>query len=202
MYMKLVEILSVIKFHVKIWQFRNSACISETAASRAKMSPIPISWDRKRVFCNFRNFSRWSNYKPKYGSFETKSVSLEIATRKVKMSSITTPTPHPPKKEVGIENRLYVHRNDTNQPTTTMNTWWWWVCNTAVPLFTPPPSKTQQFLTVSSNPSPPYPNAQLAIQPKQTLVGKIRSRRGLDCLPNLYVIQVWSGLLTELGPRR
>ncbi len=49
-YMQLLELWQLAKFHAQIWLFRKLACISETAAHRAKVSSISTPWGRKRVY--------------------------------------------------------------------------------------------------------------------------------------------------------
>ncbi len=48
-YVQLLKIWPMTKFHAQIWQFWKSASISETAARRAKINSNLTPWGRKRV---------------------------------------------------------------------------------------------------------------------------------------------------------
>ena len=48
--MQLLTLWQMTKFHAQIWQFEKMAHISETAASRAKISSISNPWSRKGVY--------------------------------------------------------------------------------------------------------------------------------------------------------
>ena len=48
-YVQLLKLWPMDRFHAQMWQFWKWACISETTAHRAKISSISTSWCRKRV---------------------------------------------------------------------------------------------------------------------------------------------------------
>ena len=52
-YVQFLELWPIANFHAQVWQFRKSACISETAARRAKISSISTSWGKKGVCVQF-----------------------------------------------------------------------------------------------------------------------------------------------------
>ncbi len=49
-YVQLLDLLSVTKFHAQMWQFWKSSYISETAACKTKISSFATPWGRKSVY--------------------------------------------------------------------------------------------------------------------------------------------------------
>ena len=56
-YVQLLELLPMVKFHAQIWQVWKSTCTSETFVCRVKISSISTPWGRKKCMCNFWNFA-------------------------------------------------------------------------------------------------------------------------------------------------
>ncbi len=85
-------VLATCQVHAQIWQFWKLACISETAARRAKMSSISTPCGRKRVYVQLLGLWPLAKFHAQIWQFWKLFRISETAARRAKISSTSTPS--------------------------------------------------------------------------------------------------------------
>ncbi len=90
-YVQLLKLWPIAKFHAQIGQFWKLASISENATHRAKLSSISTPWGRKRIYVQLLELWPLAKFHAQIWQFWKTACISETAACRAKTSSILTP---------------------------------------------------------------------------------------------------------------